>query len=249
MTQEAKAEIIVLQHAACEALGTIEEALRAKGLRTRFVRPFAGEPIPDEVHDAKGLIVMGGPMGVYEQERYPYLRDELRLIERTVTANKPVLGVCLGSQLLAHALGGKVSKRTQKEIGWYPVRLTDEAVIDPLWADVPREFAAFHWHGDVFSLPPGATPLASSALTEQQAFRYGTKAYGLLFHLEVTEPLIDGMVRTFREELEETGIDSEAILLRTREHLPTLQAVGALVFNHWTRMVESDPANSFFVGN
>ena len=240
MTQEAKAEIIVLQHAACEALGTIEEALLVKGLRTRFVRPFAGKPIPDEVHGAKGLIVMGGPMGVYEQERYPYLRDELRLIERAATTNKPVLGVCLGSQLLAHALGGKVSKQTQKEIGWYPVRLTDEAVIDPLWADVPREFTAFHWHGDVFSLPLGAKPLASSALTEQQAFRYGARAYGLLFHLEVTRPHIDGMVETFRQELEEAGIDSKAIVQQTPEYLPALQAVGTLVFEHWTRMVESD---------
>jgi len=240
MTQEAKAEIIVLQHAECEALGTIEDTLRVKGLRTRFVRPFAGEPIPDEVHDAKGLIVMGGPMGVYEQERYPYLRDELRLIERAATANKPVLGVCLGSQLLAHALGGKVSKQTQKEIGWYPVRLTDEAIIDPLWADVPREFTAFHWHGDVFSLPLRATPLASSALTEQQAFRYGARAYGLLFHLEVTRSHIDGMVGTFRQELEEAAIDSTAIVQQTSEYLPSLQAVGRLVFEHWTRMVESD---------
>ena len=240
MTQEAKAEIIVLQHAECEALGTIEDALRVKGLRTRFVRPFAGEPISDNIHDAKGLIVMGGPMGVYEQERYPYLRDELRLIERAATTNKPVLGVCLGSQLLAHALGGKVSKQTQKEIGWYPVRLTDEAVIDPLWADVPREFTAFHWHGDVFSLPLGATALTSSALTEQQAFRYGARAYGLLFHLEVTRPQIDGMVGTFRQELEEASIDSKAIVQQTSEYLPSLQAVGRLVFKHWTRMVESD---------
>ena len=240
MTQEAKAEIIVLQHAACEALGTIEWALQSKRLRIRYVRPFSDEPIPDEINDAKGLIVMGGPMGVYEQEQYPYLRDELRLIERTVSANKPLLGVCLGSQLLAHALGGKVSKRTQKEIGWYPVRLTDEAVIDPLWAGVPREFTAFHWHGDVFSLPLGTTPLASSALTEQQAFRYGAKAYGLLFHLEVTRSHIDGMVGTFRQELEEAGIASKAIVQQTSEHLPSLQAVGTMVFEHWTRMVESD---------
>lgn len=120
------------------------------------------------------------------------------------------------------------------------MRLTDEAVEDPLWTDVPREFTAFHWHGDVSSLPPGATPLASSALTEQQAFRYGTKAYGLLFHLEVTEPLIDGMVRTFRQELEEAGIDSKAIVQQASEHLPSLQAVGTLVVKHWTRLVESD---------
>lgn len=118
MIQETNAEIIVLQHADCEVLGAIEWALKGKGLRTRFVRPFAGEPVPADIIDAQGLIVMGGPMGVYEQERYPSLRDELRLIERTVAANRPVLGVCLGSQLLAHPLGGNVSKRNHKEIGW-----------------------------------------------------------------------------------------------------------------------------------
>ncbi|MHB1935599.1 MAG: type 1 glutamine amidotransferase [Acidobacteriaceae bacterium] len=240
MIQETKAEIVVLQHAECEALGTIERALQSKRLRIRYVRPFSDEPIPDEINDAKGLIVMGGPMGVYEQERYPYLRDELRLIERAAIANKPVLGVCLGSQLLAYALGGAISKRDRKEIGWYPVRLTDEAVIDSLWAGVPREFTAFHWHGDVFSLPLGATPLASSALTEQQAFRYGAKAYGLLFHLEVTRPHIDGMVETFRQELEEAGIDAEAIVQQTSEYLLSLQAVGTLVFEHWTRMLACD---------
>lgn len=240
MTQDTKAEILVLQHAECESLGTIEWALKDKGLRARYIRPFAKEPIPAKINGAKGLIVMGGPMGVYEQEQYPYLRDELRLIERTVVAKKPVLGVCLGSQLLAHALGGEISKRSQKEIGWYLVRLTEEATKDPLWSNVPSEFTAFHWHGDVFSLPEGATSFASSALTDHQAFRYGANAYGLLFHLEVTKSLIDSMVKTFRKELEEAGIDSETILQQSREHLPALQAVGAQMFEHWMRMVESD---------
>ena len=151
-----------------------------------------------------------------------------------------MLGVCLGSQLLAHALGGEVSKRDRKEIGWYSVRLTHEAIEDPLWIDVPRKFTAFHWHGDVFSLPLGAKPLASFARTEQQAFRYGTNAYGLLFHLEMTQPLIDGMVRSFCKELEESGVDPEMLMQETREHLPAFRTVGSLVFEQWALMVESD---------
>jgi GMP synthase (glutamine-hydrolysing) len=127
--------------------------------------------------DAAGLIVMGGPMGVYEEARFPFLRRERNLIERALADRVPVLGICLGSQLLASALGAPVRKGLRKEIGWHPVYLEDAAGDDPLFRETPVEFDAFHWHGDVFDLPTGAVRLAHSSLTEYQAFRYGENAY------------------------------------------------------------------------
>jgi GMP synthase (glutamine-hydrolysing) len=110
-------EVIVLQHAPCETLGTIEDSIIAAQMKARYIRSYAGDPVPDSIDSAAGLVVMGGPMGVYDQEQYPFLRQELRLIERTVADRAPVLGVCLGSQLLATALGAQVRKGSRKEIG------------------------------------------------------------------------------------------------------------------------------------
>ncbi len=230
--------VLVLQHAACETLGTIGDALERAPVRIAHIRVFAGDPIPTHMGEAVGLILMGGPMGVYEQDRYPFLAEEMRLIERALAAGKPILGVCLGSQLLAAALGARVWKGPQKEIGWFPVMLTEAARADALFRDVPSSFIAYHWHGDVFDCPSGAISLARSALTECQAFRYGTNAYGLLFHLEVTEPIIAEMVRAFAEELREAGLSGEEIVRHAARHLPELERVGHGVFHAWTRLIE-----------
>ena len=140
---------------------------------------------------------MGGPMGVYEQDRYPFLRDELRLIEAALKDGRPVLGVCLGSQLLAAALGAKVVKGPGKEIGWYPVSLLAGARDDRLFGSAPDSFTPLHWHGDVFDLPAGAVALATSEKTPLQAYRYGENVYGLLFHIEPDAAIVAGMVRDF----------------------------------------------------
>ncbi len=232
-------KVFVLQHAACETLGTIAEALQEAQLEAMYIRAFAGEPIPTQMGEAVGLILMGGPMGVYEQDRYPFLVEEIRLIEHALAAGTPILGVCLGSQLLAAALGAPVRRGPQKEIGWFPVWLTEAAQADVLWAGVTSPFIAYHWHGDVFDCPSGAVPLAYSEVTACQAFRYGTNAYGLLFHLEVTEPLIAEMVRTFAEELREAGLSGEEILRQAPQHLPILRQMGQTVFRAWTRLIPS----------
>jgi len=183
--------VIVIQHVPHEPPGTIADALTAAGTSLQFVKPFAGDRIPPEPGGARGLVVMGGPMGVYEADRHPFLRDELRLLEATLRADLPVLGVCLGSQLLATALGAPVRPSGRQEIGWHRVRLTAEAQRDLLWAGTTRDFVAFHWHGDIFDLPRGAVGLGSSDLTEHQAFRYG-RAWGLLFHMEITRAIVQG---------------------------------------------------------
>jgi GMP synthase (glutamine-hydrolysing) len=195
---------------------------------------------------------MGGPQSVYELDRFPYLRDELRLIEQALKAGVPILGVCLGSQLLAAALGAPVTPGKRKEIGWHRVTLTTRnpgqpnfvipakaGIQDPLWAGLPRAFTAFHWHGDVFALTRGAVSLAASALTQHQAFRYGTNAYGLLFHMEVTSDMVAGMVRAFPDELAAAGVDGASVIADARRRLPRLQAIGGTVFGRWTGLARA----------
>ena len=229
-------KILVVQHSAPETLGIIADALEPKGVSVEYVRPFLEEPLPKALNGTAGLIVMGGPMGVRDQGKFPYLRDEMRLIEQALKENKPVLGVCLGSQLLASILGTRVAS-AKKEIGWQTVRLSPQAQEDPLWAGTPASFTAFHWHGDVFDLPPGAVSLASSDMTPHQAFRHGQKAYGLLFHLEMTENMIREMIRTFSEELLEQNLDSGWMIQKGNEYLPVLEKIGGAVFSRWADLL------------
>jgi GMP synthase (glutamine-hydrolysing) len=230
-------KIWVLQHTACETLGTIADALEAEALAWQYVRVFEGRPVPADIGDGGGLIVMGGPMGVYEQDRYPHLGEELRLIESALKAGKPVLGICLGSQLLAAALGAAVKKGPRKEIGWYPVRLSEAASEDRLWSAAAREFTALHWHGDIFDLPADTVSLASSDMAAHQAFRYGKTAYGILFHLEMTEEMIAEMAAEFADELRESGGDPARLESQSAVNCGRLQAIGENVFGRWARLV------------
>ena len=229
-------EVLVLQHIDCEPLGTIEDALRGAGLSFRYVRGYAGETVPQQIGDAAGLIVMGGPMGVYERDRYPYLDDEMRLITRAVAQGVPTLGVCLGSQLLAAALGADVRPGPQVEIGWYPVTQTEVGAADPLWGGLPKRFIGFLWHGDVFDVPPGAVSLASSELTACQAFRYGPSVYGVLSHAEVTPEIVRDWTAAFAGELEDAGLDPAVILDGIPVHLPALREVSRAFFGAWAAL-------------
>jgi GMP synthase (glutamine-hydrolysing) len=231
------AKVVVIQHHPVETLGTIADALAASGLACQYVRTFEGHPVPKELNGVGGLIVMGGPMGVYETERYPYLRDEMALVESALSRNKPLLGVCLGSQLLASVLGARVAPSGGKELGWHRVSLTPAAVEDRLFRGVPDSFVAFHWHGDIFELPSGAVTLASSDKTACQAFRYGDRAYGLLCHLEVNERLVAGMVEAFRSELEDEKIDAEELITATPKQLAQLAPIAETVFERWAELV------------
>jgi GMP synthase (glutamine-hydrolysing) len=232
------ARLWVLQHLAAEPLGIIGDALEAGGIDAEYIRVFAGAPVPSDMNGAAGLVVMGGSMGVYEQHKYPFLSDEIRLIEAALRAGNPVLGICLGSQLLASALGAEVRKDDHKEIGWFPVALTEAASADRVLRGVERSFTAYHWHGDVFDLPGGAVSLASSAQTECQAFAYQERAYGLLFHLEATHKIVEDMVRGFAGELDEEQMDGAEIIAQTSEHLAQLQRIGASVFEKWASLIE-----------
>ncbi len=231
-------KFVVLQHADAEKPGIIADALASHGHSTQPILTFKGEQVPPDLEGVQGVVIMGGPMSVYEQRQYPFLKDEIRLVEKALRVGKPVLGVCLGSQLLAASLGSKVRKG-QKEIGWYPVTLTEHAAEDPLLKNIERSFMACHWHGDIFDLPGGAARLAGSSLTDCQAFRYGQNAYGFLFHMEMTYEVLQAMARTFADELKEEGIEGEEIVRQGEEYLPDLQKVGNIIFERWAELPDN----------
>jgi len=224
---------IVLQNIEPETPGLVAQALEAKGIELSFARPFLNEPIPRDLEGAVGLVVMGGPMSVYEADRFPYLGDEMKLIEKALARGCPVLGICLGSQLIARVLGANVKKGSKKEIGWHTVRLTEDALLDPLLKGLESSFTCLHWHGDVFDLPAGAVGLARSEQTNNQAFRHGTSAYGFLFHMEVTLEIVKGMVRAFPDDMQEAGLTAGAILDGAAQHLAPLSERGRRVFDGW----------------
>jgi GMP synthase (glutamine-hydrolysing) len=232
--------VLVLQHHAVESLGIIEQALLSCGARPEVVRAYVGHEVPKRMKGYDGLVVMGGPMGVYEHDRYPWLDEEMHLIDRAVKDEVPILGVCLGSQLLAAVLGAEVQRGPSKEIGWHEVRLSELAAADELWAEVAEtrdHFHAFHWHGDQFDVPTGAESLASSAVTPCQAFVFGRNAYGLLFHLEVTQKGVADMVGAFGDEVREAGLDGEAVLDETADRLADLHRdVSRLVLQRWAAL-------------
>ncbi len=232
--------VLVLQHAACEGPGRIGDALAAAGVPFRVVHAADGDPVPRDAGGAAGLVVMGGPMGVGDRGARPHLRAELRLIEDALRRGVPTLGICLGSQLIASALGAAVRRGPRKEIGWFPVQWMAGALDDPLAAPVAAEpLTAFHWHGDVFDLPAGAAPLARSALTAHQGYRWdggAAPAYGLLFHLEVTPALVADMTAAFAEELAAEGIDGRALAAAAYRHDASMGRVARQLFGGWAAL-------------
>ncbi len=217
-TDEGFRRILVVQHVPYEPLGTLDALLRARKIRIRYVN-FARNPEarPDlDGYDA--LIVLGGPMNLDQQERHPHLKTELELLAAALARGTPVLGICLGAQLLAHALGAAVGRNSAKELGWHEVRLTPAGQGDGALQQLGPRAPAFHWHGDTFALPSGAEHLAESDLCPNQAFRYGKQTYGLQFHLEVDAHLIDRWLRLHARELAATrGAEAAQLIYRETE--------------------------------
>jgi GMP synthase (glutamine-hydrolysing) len=227
--------LLVFQHVAAEPLGTLDPLIRRRGHRVRFTN-FERHPDAQPNTDRyRGLIVLGGPMNVEDHAHRDHLRTEMLAIERMLEQGKPVLGICLGAQLLAHVLGAPVQRHHQPEIGWYPLKTTDAGRSDPVLAPLGEEAPVFQWHSYSFELPHGATHLARTDGCESQAFRYGHNAYGFQFHLEMDEPLIERWLANpgYRADLAELDGDEHAIRAQTREHIAAMQANAHEVFNRF----------------
>lgn len=204
-------KLLIFQHVPHEGLGAFEAPFREAGLELQTVESWREDLSRLKIEPGAwdGVVVMGGPMSANDADRLPFIREELRLIEETLKADLPFLGVCLGSQLLAKALGMRVYPGTQKEIGWYPLWTRPEARGDPLFGEFPPRLAMFQWHGETFELPLGAKLLASSEMFLHQAFRYGEKAYGLQFHAEMTPEMIAEWHEAGRAEIAAAGLEEK----------------------------------------
>ena len=192
---------LILQNASHEGAGTIEDYFKKNNIAyTTVDLSKKGYKIPDP-SDYNALIVMGGPMNVYETDEFPYLIEEEKIIKTAIEKNYLVLGICLGAQMMAKALDAKVTKGKTKEIGWYDINLTEDGIEDKALGPLGNKVKVFQWHGDTFDIPSGAVRLAGSELFPNQAFRYGKRAYALQFHLEVTEDIIKNWLKHGEEEL------------------------------------------------
>lgn len=193
-----------LGHVPFENAANIGGWAEQRGYGVTSTRLYADEPLPD-IEEIDVLAIMGGPMNVYQYRRYPWLVAEKHFIERALRAEVPMIGVCLGAQLIADVLGARVTEGPQIEIGWHAVRLTPQASAAVPFSHLPAEFTPFHWHGDTFEVPAGAMRLAESDACPNQAFAYGRRVLGLQFHLEYSVQSIEAMLAHCGDELAEAA--------------------------------------------
>lgn len=211
-----------IQHVPFESPGYILEWAQDKGFNTSFTRMYENDSFPG-IASIDWLVVMGGPMSVHDESEFSWLADEKRFIRSAIDAGKKVLGICLGSQLIADVLGARVYKNDQKEIGWWPLTTIDTK--HPLTNNFPKTFNVFHWHGDTYDLPAGATLLFSTEACKNQGYLVGTKIAALQFHMEVDENLVAQMIQHGKSELVDAPFIQEdtSIFLNTMSMVPDTQ--------------------------
>jgi GMP synthase (glutamine-hydrolysing) len=241
----ARPKILVFQHVPYEPLGTLDPLLKEAGFRIRYVN-FGRDPAHRPSLDGyEALIVLGGPMNSDQIDTYPNLIHEVEIIREAVERDMSVLGICLGAQLLAKALGGTVSRNPEREIGWFDVQLTADGEKDPVLSTFAREQQVFQWHEDGIGLPPGAVHLAGSEASAIQAFRFGEHAYGFQFHLEVDESLIERWLSVpdnqamLADEIGHT--DPALIRQQTPERISMLKELSRRTFSRWVDRFEIGP--------
>ena len=226
-------EVVAIRHVAFEHLGTLAPLLSGRGFRIRYLDVGSADLKAFDPLSPALLVILGAPIGAYDEAEYPFLADELRIIEQRLQAERPILGICLGAQLMARALGSRVYPGQAREIGWAPIRLTPEGERSCLAGLEECGFQVLHWHGDTFDLPPNAVRLASTAATSNQAFSVGTKVLGLQFHLEADPAEIERWLIGHAHEIGANGLSPSAIRADTARHGAAVAAATNRCIRRW----------------
>ena len=226
-------QVLAIRHVAFEDLGTFEPVFIEAGYAIEYVDAPTADLQTIDVDAPDVVVILGGPIGAYEDDKYPFLRHELALIEQRLRASRVLLGICLGAQLIARASGARVYLGERKEIGWGGVHLTEagkQSILAPLSAGLP----VLHWHGDTFDLPPGAELLASTASYSNQAFSVGPQVLGLQFHIETSARTLERWLVGHAVELAHAGINIQSL----REDAPDPLVVSSAILKTWLDLIE-----------
>lgn len=232
---------LILQHAPEERGGIFEEMLLNQGWRLEVIPLFSG---PERLPAQKGfelILVLGGPMSANQEEQYPFLIQEIPFVRKALKLGLPVFGICLGAQLMAKALKARIYPGPYKEIGWYWLNKTSLAKEDPLFSLLDPYFLVFQWHGETFDLPGDTVCLAGNQAFPHQAFRFGSLAYGIQFHLELTEAMLRTWLISWADEIREARpqpLSAEEILEDAVIYLDRLQAQARQVFSRYLKLLE-----------
>jgi len=208
--------LLMIQHVSCEGPGLLKDKLLCNGwdLDIRCM-DIPGITLPENLNGYHAFIILGGPMGAYEESLYPYLLTEEDLVLEAAAKGIPTIGICLGGQIIARSLGADVTPNPKKEIGWSLINILSEGKVNPLFDGLPDFLSVFQWHGDTFTLPEGAVLLASSEECKNQAFVYNDNIWAMQFHLEVNPDMIQNWSEVYRDELIEfAGPGAPARLMR-----------------------------------
>lgn len=237
-------KIHYLQHVSFEDIAYIGDWAKENGIHLSRTRLYKDDPYPF-LSDFDVLIIMGGPMGIYDEQEFPWLRIEKQYIKKAIENNKIVMGICLGAQLIASVLGAQVFRNSHKEIGWFPVRKTLQAQHTSFDSILPDGFMAFHWHGDTFKIPHGALHLAESEACKNQAFVYQSNVVAVQFHLESTPESIDSLIGNCENEfISAPFIQTSDQIRKGYQQIKSSNKIMAQLLNYL--ILKRGNANNFF---
>ena len=228
--------LLVIQNACCEHLGTLQSMFENDNFEINRLIAVDGDNLSHNLDDYNALVILGGPASVYDNHQY--LRDEEKLIKNAIVKDIPILGICLGSQLLVKAIGGEVYKGPKKEIGWYPIEITNDG-INGIFNGLEKNIMVFQWHGDTYDLPNNAVTLAKSKLYPIQAFRV-RNAIGIQFHLEVSKYMVMDWIEQYRSELESirSYIDVNTIIAELDVNINTINGYTSLLYRNFRKLIK-----------